>query len=52
MEWTARKKEEKDGDISQDEQRGLSDGVQKLTDANIKILDELLATKEQEIMQV
>jgi ribosome recycling factor len=46
------KKAEKDGDISQDEQRGLNDGIQKLTDANIKALDELLASKEKEIMQI
>jgi ribosome recycling factor len=46
------KKAEKDGDMSQDEQRGFSDEVQKLTDAAIKILDDQLATKEQEIMQV
>ena len=46
------KKEEKDGDISQDEQRSLSDDVQKLTDSHIKALDELLAEKEKEIMQI
>src|SRR6185369_10831561 len=39
------KKLEKDGDISQDEHRGLSDQVQKLTDEHIKRVDEALAGK-------
>lgn len=46
------KKLEKDGDISQDEHRGLSDQVQKMTDEHIKRIDEALATKEKEILQV
>ncbi len=46
------KKSEKDGDISQDEHRGLSEQMQKLTDDHIKRVDEALATKEKEIMQV
>ncbi|MDY0883032.1 ribosome recycling factor [Dongia soli] len=46
------KKSEKDGDISQDEHRGLSDQMQKLTDDHIKRVDEALAAKEKEIMQV
>lgn len=46
------KKLEKDGDISQDEQRARGEDIQKMTDAYIKIVDELLETKEQEIMQV
>jgi len=46
------KKLEKDGEISQDEHRGLSDQVQKLTDEHIKRIDEALATKEKEILQV
>ncbi len=46
------KKLEKDGDVTQDEQRGLSDRVQKLTDATITEIDQLLAHKEQEITQV
>lgn len=48
----ALKRQERDGDISQDVQRGRSDEVQKLTDAHIAKIDELLATKEKEIMQV
>ena len=43
---------EKDNEISQDEQRDRGEGIQKLTDAHIKIVDELLEAKEQEIMQV
>jgi ribosome recycling factor len=43
---------EKDGEVGQDETRGLSDRVQKLTDDSISDVDRLLAAKEQEIMQV
>ncbi|MGF1624113.1 MAG: ribosome recycling factor [Alphaproteobacteria bacterium] len=46
------KHQEKDGDISQDEQRALGQEVQKLTDETIKEIDEILASKEAEIMQV
>jgi ribosome recycling factor len=46
------KKAEKDGVISQDEQRKMQDEVQKLTDEAIKKVDEALKLKEQEIMQV
>lgn len=46
------KKMEKDNEISQDEQRDRGEDIQKLTDAHIKLVDELLESKEQEIMQV
>eukprot|EP01013_Petalomonas_cantuscygni_P019665 TRINITY_DN37598_c0_g1_i1.p1 TRINITY_DN37598_c0_g1~~TRINITY_DN37598_c0_g1_i1.p1 ORF type:complete len:194 (-),score=50.56 TRINITY_DN37598_c0_g1_i1:159-740(-) len=46
------KKAEKDGDISQDDSRSLSEEVQKLTDESISRIDDLLADKEKEIMQV
>lgn len=46
------KKAEKDSSISQDESRGLSDKVQKLTDDFIVEIDKVLASKEAEIMQV
>ena len=46
------KKLEKDGDISQDEQHDHADEVQKLTDTYVKKIDETLANKEQDIMQV
>jgi ribosome recycling factor len=46
------KKSEKDGDISEDDQRRQSDQVQKLTDDTINQIDSLLASKETEIMQV
>lgn len=48
----ALKKAEKDGDISQDDQRVQSEKVQKLTDDTITQIDSLLAGKEAEIMQV
>ena len=47
----ALKKEEKDGDISQDDYRFQSDKVQKLTDDTISQIDSLLAGKESDIMQ-
>lgn len=46
------KKAEKDGEISEDRQRGLSDDVQKLTDKHIARIDDALKAKEAEIMQV
>ncbi len=48
----ATKKEEKDGNISQDELHGLNEKVQKLTDEHIAEIDALLAAKESEILQV
>jgi ribosome recycling factor len=46
------KKAEKDGDISQDDARIQSERVQKITDDTIALIDNLLAEKEAEIMQV
>ncbi len=46
------KKQEKDGKISEDEHRKLHDEVQKLTDGHVKKVDDQLAAKEKEIMQV
>ena len=46
------KKAEKDSDISQDDAKIYSDEVQELTDKFIKMVDETLATKEEEIRQV
>ena len=48
----ALKKAEKDGDISQDDLRGQSDRVQKMTDDTISTIDSALVDKEAEIMQV
>lgn len=46
------KRIEKASEISQDEQRAWADDFQKLTDEVIKNIDEALAAKEKEIMQV
>ncbi|QJE72773.1 ribosome recycling factor [Aerophototrophica crusticola] len=46
------KKMQKDGDLSEDELKVWSDKVQAMTDAHIKKIDEALAAKEKEIMQV
>ncbi|MCP1335823.1 ribosome recycling factor [Futiania mangrovi] len=46
------KRLEKDGEIGQDEHKRLADEVQSLTDRTIGKIDESLAHKEKEIMQV
>lgn len=46
------KKAQKDGDIGEDDAHGLSDKVQKSTDAMIAEVDTIIAAKETEIMQV
>ncbi len=46
------KKQEKDGEISEDEHHRLGDEVQKLTDEYVKKIDDLYHTKEQDIMSV
>jgi ribosome recycling factor len=48
----ALKKAEKDGDMSEDEQKKFADQVQKATDNRIGEIDSLLATKQDEITQV
>ena len=46
------KQMERDGEISQDEQKSQSEEIQKLTDAQISKIDAALESKETEIMQV
>jgi ribosome recycling factor len=46
------KRAEKDGDMGKDEHHGLATKVQDLTDKLIREIDEALAAKEAEIMQV
>jgi ribosome recycling factor len=46
------KKWEKDGEISEDEHHRLSTEIQTLTDTHIKKIDDLLALKQKDIMQV
>ena len=46
------KKLEKDGDISQDDGRIQADLVQKATDGAVTEIDNVMAIKEREIMQV
>ncbi len=46
------KRAEKDNEISQDEHRDYGQEIQELTDASIAKIDETLANKESEIMQV
>jgi ribosome recycling factor len=46
------KKEEKDGDISEDEMHAFSDDIQKLTDEHVGQIDSLLSDKEKDIMTV
>ncbi|MBU8790064.1 ribosome recycling factor [Oceanobacillus caeni] len=46
------KKLEKNGELTEDELRGLQDNVQKETDNQIKQIDQLTKEKEDEIMEV
>lgn len=46
------KKLEKDGDISEDEQKRFEDEVQKLADAYVKKINDVLEAKEQEILEI
>lgn len=46
------KKEEKSGDISEDELLDAEDEIQKLTDKYVKKIDEMVDTKSDEIMTV
>lgn len=48
----AAKKAEKDGEMGEDQCRGITDKIQTLTDKFIKKVDEALSGKEAEIMQV
>jgi ribosome recycling factor len=43
---------ERDGDISRDDLARAQDEIQKLTDGQVKAVDELLARKEAEILEV
>ncbi|MGL5543549.1 MAG: ribosome recycling factor, partial [Cetobacterium sp.] len=46
------RKLEKEGEITEDDLKRFEDDVQKITDATIKTIDELLALKEKEITTV
>lgn len=46
------KKKEKDGEISKDEQHDYGQEIQKITDEYVKKVDESLAKKEKDIMEV
>ncbi|MBV9827240.1 MAG: ribosome recycling factor [Alphaproteobacteria bacterium] len=46
------RKLEKNGDLSQDQQRKLQGDIQHLTDDHVKKIDDTLAQKEKEILQV
>ena len=46
------RKLEKEGEITEDDLKRFEDDVQKLTDATIKTIDQLLALKEKEITTV
>lgn len=46
------KKQEKDGAVTQDQHRKLQHDIQGLTDETIKKVDDLLAQKDKEILQV
>lgn len=46
------KKEEKNGDITEDELKESLDKVQKDTDKGVKMIDEVVAAKDKEIMEI
>lgn len=46
------KKDQKDGNITEDELKSLETQIQKLTDKKIEKIDEILANKEKEIMNI
>ncbi len=46
------KKEQKDGNITEDDLRNAENEIQKLTDKKIEKIDEILANKEKEVMSV
>jgi len=46
------KKMEKGGSIGEDESKGGQDDIQKLTDTNVKLIDDIVAKKEKEVMTV
>ena len=46
------KRMEKDGDLSEDDHRLWADEVQSITDQHVGKIDEMLSTKQTEIMQV
>ncbi len=48
----ALRRQEKEGEISQDQQRKLQQDIQHLTDETIRRIDDTLAQKDREILQV
>ena len=48
----ALKKQEKDGDISEDEHKSQSSAVQKLTDDHVQKIEEIHSNKENEIKEI
>ncbi|CPJ60862.1 Ribosome recycling factor [Staphylococcus aureus] len=46
------KKDEKNGDITEDELRSGTEDVQEATDNSIKEIDQMIADKEKDIMSV
>lgn len=46
------KKLEKNGEITEDDQRGYSDDIQKMTDDHIRKIDDIAKEKEEEILEV
>ena len=46
------KKQKKDNEITEDDLKGLEEKIQKLTDKFVKQIDEIVAAKEKEILEV
>ena len=46
------KAEQKEGIVTEDELKQAETEIQKITDKNIEVIDEILAKKEKEIMSI
>ena len=46
------KKRQKEGDITEDQEKRATDEIQEMTDKNIEKIDQLLEEKEKEIMEI
>jgi ribosome recycling factor len=46
------KKQQKSGDITEDDEKRMTDDIQKLTDTYIEKISDLLEKKENEILEV
>ena len=46
------KKQQKNGDLTEDDLRNMEKDIQTLTDENIKAIDSIVSEKEKELLEV